>query len=222
MRAVSVISLAFLVAWFWGCEQAPRGASDSAEYRLQSKRTVSLGTFEATGPQLVVADPGYDLATVRIPGLGAVLTNCQSGTWRAEVIIKHFDPPGFSLTSELRAVHSSVLDLGALQWEPQRHGIGADTGQAGVYDLAHFHDHSLVPRDIKWTVGQSGPANPDDLWYSYCCELFTAKPEGGVLLFGVVTTSGKGDGGYEYSVTRDAAGKIVGIWIVFVDDSGSG
>jgi hypothetical protein len=154
--------------------------------------------------------------------LGAVLTNCQTGTWRAEVIIKHFDPPGFSLTSELRAVHSSISDLGTLQWERQHDGIGTDTAQAGVYDVAHFHDHSLVPRDIKWTVGQSGPAIPDDLWYSYCCELTCGKPEGGVLPFGVVTTSGKGDGGYEYSVARDAAGKIIGVWIVFVDDSGKG
>jgi hypothetical protein len=220
--AAIAISITAIAGWLCGCGPGSQGISGSADYKLESKTTIDLGTFEATGTQLVVSDPGYGLDTVKIPGLGVVLTNCQSGTWCGEVIIKHFNPPGFPLTSELRAIHSSVSNFTALKWERQRDGIGTDSGQAGVYDLAHFHDQSLVPQNIKWTVGQPGPADPKDLWYSYCCELTLAKPEGGVLPFGMVTSSGKGDGGYEYSVARDAAGKIVGVWIVFVDDFGKG
>src|SRR6266508_1274797 len=114
MRALSAISLTLVVGWFCGCGPAPKDTADSMNYKLQSKRTVSLGTFEATGTQLVVSDPGYDLDTVRVPSLGAVLSNCQSGTWRAEVVIKHFDPPGFPLTSELRAIHNRTTDPSAL------------------------------------------------------------------------------------------------------------
>jgi hypothetical protein len=152
MRAVSVISIAIVVGWLCGCGQAPRRTANSLDYILQSKRTVSLGTFEATGSQLVVADPGYDLDTVRVPGLGAVLTNCQTGTWRAEVIIKHFDPPGFSLTSELRAVHSSISDLGTLQWERQHDGIGTDTAQAA---FTTWHTFTTTPSCLATSSGQS-------------------------------------------------------------------
>jgi hypothetical protein len=222
MRALSAISLTLVVGWYCGCGPAPKDTADSMNYKLLSKRTVSLGTFEATGTQLVVSDPGYDLDTLRVPSLGAVLSNCQSGTWRAEVVLKHFDPPGFPLTSELRAIHNRTTDPSALKWEKQSNGISTDYAQAGIYDLAHFHDRSLVPPDIKWTIGQSGPADPDDLWYSYCCELTCGRPDGSILPFGVVTNSGKGDGGYEYSIAHDTRGKIIGVWILFVDDSGKG
>jgi hypothetical protein len=198
-------------------------SNDRDAYKLRSKRRVNLGTFTGTGAQLVVADPGYDLNTVRAGGLGVVLSNCQSGMWNAEVVIKDFESLPFPLTSELRVFHSTVANVAELKWEKQHGLIGTDYAQAGVYDLAHFHDHSLVPQDIKWTIGSSGPADPNDLWYSYCCELTCAKPEGSILPFGVVTISGKGDGGYQYSIARDiTTGKIVGIWIVFVDDSGNG
>jgi hypothetical protein len=191
-------------------------------YKLQYKHTISLGAFEITGTQLIISDPGYDLDTVTVPGLGAVLNNCQSGTWQAEVVIKHFDPPGLSLTSELRTMHNRVTEPSVLIWEKQSDYIGVDYGQTGVYDLAHFHDHALVPPDIKWTFGQATPADPDDLWYSYCCELTGSRREGSILPFGVVTNSGKGDGGYEYSIARDTTGKIVGVWVLFVDDTGKG
>lgn len=200
--------------------RVPPDFFDSKDFKLQSKSTVSLGTFETTGTQLVVSDPGYDLKTVR--DFGAILKNCQSGTWQAEVIVKHFGPHDIPRASELRATHSSVADPSALKWERQRGGIGVDTAQAGVYDLAHFHDHSLVPRDIKWTVGRSGPAIPEDLWYSYCCELTSRKLEGSVFPFGVVTTSGADDGRYGYSIAQDAAGTTIGVWIIFIDDSGKG
>ena len=47
-------------------------------------------------------------------------------------------------------------------------------------------------------------------------------PHCGVLPFGVVSRSGMGDGGYAFSTACDKAGKVVGVWIVFVDDEGQG
>lgn len=198
--------------------QLPPDFFDSMGYKLESECAVSLGTFETTGTKLIVSDPGYDLDTAR--DFGAILTNCQSGTWQAEVIIKTFAPHSISQVFELRATHSSVEDPATLNWERQNRGIGVDTAQAGVYDLAHFHDHSLVPQDIKWTFRGGRPAIPEDLWYSYCCELTGSKLEGSVLPFGVVTRSGEGDGRYGYSIARDEAGRTIGVWIIFLDDSG--
>lgn len=222
LRLWGAVALAFVVSCLCGCGPAVPGPSGGQKLVLRSKSTVPLGTFESTGSGLVVSDPVYRLDTARVPGLGAVLANCRTGTWRAEVVMKRFDAAGPPMASELRVVHGGIADAGLLKWEPQKDEIGADTGQVGVYDLAHFHDHSLVPPGIKWTVGGTGPAIPDDLWYSYCCELTCGKREGGTLLHGVVTNSGWGDGGYRYSVARDAEGKVCAIWIVFVDDAGRG
>lgn len=138
--------------------------------KLQSKQTMNLGTFEVTGTQLIVSDPGYELEWVKNDSLGIVLSNCQSGTWRAETIIKHFEPSGFRITSELRVIHASIQEPHLLKWEKQEGGIGVDSGQAGVFDLNHFRDDSLAPIDIKWTF-HNEPASPEELWYSFCCEL---------------------------------------------------
>lgn len=186
-------------------------------YKLQSKETVDLGTFELTGTQLVVSDPGYELAWVRNDPLGIILTDCLSGTWRAETVIKRFEGAKFPIILELRVFHSSIQDVQLLSWERQDDGISVDSGQAGVYDLNHFRDDSLVPKDIKWSY-EGGPASPEELWYSYCCELLLSKKEGSVLPFGVVTISGEGDGCYACSVARDAANKIAGVHMIFVDD----
>jgi hypothetical protein len=191
-------------------------------YKLGRKESVKLGSFELTTPRIVISDPGYYLDTVKTDGLGAVVAKCRVGTWKAEVIIKHFKKPKMSLTSELLTWHVDFKKPSALQWQKQKHPIGADYGQAGIYDLAHFHDDGIVPETIEWTVGHFGPADESDLWYSYCCELTTHNPNGSVIPFGVVTNAGKGDGSYEYSLARDEKGAVIGVWIVFVDDQGCG
>jgi len=191
-------------------------------HTLQSKTNVFLGTFEVTSSNLVAGDPGYDLDTFKTPGLGALLTNCHSGTWNAQTVIKHFAPPAFSLTSELLAWHTNVTNPSTLKWQKQKGGIGVDGGQAGIFDLAHFSDQKIVPADVKWTQGKPGPIIPENLWYSLCCEVTLGRAEGGVIPFGAVSTSGMGDGGYEYFVARDDKGIIIGVWILFVDDQGKG
>jgi hypothetical protein len=75
---------------------------------------------------------------------------------------------------------------------------------------------------MKWTYEGSKPADPSNLWYSYCCETTSSGRQAGTIPFGAVSTSGKGDGGYEFWVAHDSAGKVIGVWVVFVDDDGHG
>jgi hypothetical protein len=181
---------------------------------------MNLGTFEVTGTQLVVSDPGYKLEWVKNDLLGIVLSNCQSGTWRAETSVKYFETGDYPLIYELQTIHMSTQGTQLLNWEQQDDGISVDSGQAGIFDLNHFRDDSLVPGDIKWTCN-GGPAILEELWYSYCCEL-TDKSPGAVLPFGVVATSGEGDGCYACSIARDSANRIVGVRILFVEDLDNG
>lgn len=222
MRSTTTIRTIAIAAALFCSIQERLLAAETTGYKLKSKRTVALGTFELTTSRLVVADPGYDVEEVKSQGLGTLLTNCRTGTWNAHVVIKEFDPLKFPLTAELQVWHTNEISPLALHWQRQKGSIAVDTGQAGVYDRAHFHDHGLVPANTKWTVGRPGPADPKDLWYSYCCELTIKKKEGGVIPHGVVTSAGAGDGAYEFYIARDKSGAIVGVWIRFVDDSGKG
>lgn len=213
----AVFLIACVLALPYACSQqrAPRAEGLGV---LQSKRAIALGEFEVGSGKLVVADPGYGLETAKT-GHGAILDGCRSGTWRAEVVVKHFGSPGFDIVSELYACHSSVTNAASLIWQKQSNMIGVDSGQAGVYDLTHFRDDSLISYGMRASMA---PVDPESLWYSYCCHLTRKKEEGDVLPFGVVTSSGKGDGGYYFSIARDDRGQIIGVWIIFVDDRGIG
>src|SRR5581483_11637394 len=171
MKAASILRFCFVAAFAAMLAASSAGCGKfvpADSMKLRSKRTVALGTFDVTTPKLIVADPGYDLDTAKTSGLGAVLENCKPGTWQAQVVVKEFNEPGFSLASELRVWNTNITDAALLKWEKQKGGVGVDSGQAGVYDAGHFHDPRLVPTNMNWTVGRPGPADPQDLWYSFC------------------------------------------------------
>ena len=196
--------------------------ADNDRYVLGSKSETQFGTFQVTGDTLVVSDPGYDLETVE-RGNGAKLRDPLKGVWRAHAIIAHFSSPSFSLVADLVVYHESV-DPARLSWKKGAEIVGVDAGMMGVYDLQHFHDHSVVPKDTRWTFGdgKNQPADPEDLWYSMCCEITMSGTNGGVVSGGVVTNSGKGDGAYEYFLSRSPDGHVVGVKVHFVDDDGRG
>jgi hypothetical protein len=195
---------------------------EDVRYVLQSKSETQLGAFQVTSDTLVVLDPGYEIETVEI-GYGAKLRDPLKGRWRAHAVIAHFGSPSFSLVADLVVYHESV-DPTRLSWEKGTEIVGSGGGIIGIFDLKHFHDHSLVPKDMRWTFGneKNQPAIPENLWYSMCCELTLSGTNGGVLTGGAVTTSGKGDGGYEYFLSRSPDGHVVGVKVHFVDDDGGG
>jgi hypothetical protein len=216
-----VAATAALLLTLSGCDRS--GSARNETLQLVSKTNVLLGSFENTSSNLVVGDPGYDLDTIKVPGLGALLNNCRTGTWNAQGIYKNFEPPGgMGFTAELQVWHTNAAEPSKLKWQKQKDPIGVDTGRAGVFDLAHFRDAKIVPAETKWTVNVPGLADREGLWDLYCGEITLSKREAGVIPFGTVSHSGKGDGGYFYSIARDDTGAIVGVWIVFVDDQGRG
>jgi hypothetical protein len=219
-----------------------------------SRREFDLGTFELSSERLVVSDPGNDLDYLE-RGCGAVLTNCLPGRWHASVLLGRIPGTSSELCMQLCAWHQNASPNG--NWVAQEKTIGVDYGQAGIYDLAHFGDASIVPADVKWThpvyrtvpateadenlslearvallsrgevVGgmevptdERGPADPDNLWYSYCCELTGGGKHGAVFPFGVVTKAGIGDGDYPLETATDESLRIVGVRITFLTDEG--
>ena len=169
-------------------------------------RPTKIGEFELVSGSVVLSDPGYELDVVEI-GMARVVNDCRTGRWRVRVTTKMDPEHKFDVPDVLEAVHR---DARKLTWEKLEIELGGDHAMVGIYDLSHFHDHSLVPKNQIWTVGGDGPADPGDLWYSLICEaIVTAGPvPAAVIPFGAVLSW---DSGVEASLGRDSSGKVAGI-----------
>jgi hypothetical protein len=82
----------------------------------------------------------------------------------------------------------------------------------GVFDAAHFHDASLVPGDTQWTF-DGGPADPNDLWYSWVCEHAKATHYA-AFAHGVVVNW---DLGTSLDAAFDVSGVVTGLRLKFHD-----
>lgn len=175
------------------------------------KHPAITGEFVLVSGRVVVTDPGYDLETAEIPGLGATCDACANGIWSVRTTSRSLDGRiSAPDPDELIAVHQSVASLAeetALKWETLSDSISGDHAMIGVYDRAHFHDDGIIPRNYVWKFGPTGsPADPNDLWYSYNCEVIPRGFGAAVLPYGCVL---HWDGGVRVSVARDKAGQVV-------------
>jgi hypothetical protein len=56
--------------------------------------------------------------------------------------------------------------------------------------------------------------DPDDMWYSLCCDRTLGDNRAGVITYGAVSRSGHGDGSYKCMVARDGD-TVIGIVLDF-------
>ena len=92
--------------------------------------------------------------------------------------------------------------------------VGVDSGQAGLFDAHHYWDDAVV-------VDPGTVINGDDpgvLWYMHCCHLTLTKLAAGVMPYGVVSSSGFGDGSYDCFYGRNSEGKIVRVELEFIPE----
>jgi hypothetical protein len=102
-----------------------------------------------------------------------------------------------------------------VSWQRQKALIGVDYGQVGVFDTKYFRRDEVVPKEYRW---KKKPLEPENPWYSLCCDQTLDSVEAGVIPFGAVSSSGFGDGVYEWDLLRDRNGEAVAIRVVFVDE----
>lgn len=184
-----------------------------------------LGKFEIVSGKVRVSDPCYDLKT----WCAATIENVKNGTWLALAEMEH------GRISILEARHESCGTEDFMELVGNEAGV--DSGQAGIFDLQHFKDDSVVPKDLELEpYGNNDEAG--DRWYDLCCSktvgedtpyhyegdkvVFdkverTAKDKAGVIPFGCVSSSGYGDGGYPISVAHEK-GEVVGIRITYIGE----
>lgn len=176
-----------------------------------------LGTFELTGPVLRVSDPCYD----RDVWCCGTIENCKPGSWETAVLMQDEGDWGIRNAilvarheeggPELEAFRK-VLNGKDKTWQECPFEVGVDSGQAGIFDDKHYQDNSV------FDGMPAAEFDPDNSWYSHCCDITMSPLGAGVLPFGVVSSSGYGDGGYAALKHIGQDGRTDSVFIVFLDD----
>jgi hypothetical protein len=101
-----------------------------------------------------------------------------------------------------------------------------DSTTAGIFDLSHFRDDSVVTPEIPipqlWMKYLKQKSNWEGMCHTAAYgelspRTWTFVP-GSVVPFGVVSVSGCGDGGYSAYVKRNSKGEAVAVKIVFIGE----
>lgn len=152
-----------------------------------------LGDFQVESGKVRVSDPCYQPDT----WCAKTLENVKRGKWFAEADIGGLSGWGQRVFA-LRCYHESVSRPHLMEREVESNDIGVDSGQAGVFDHSHFKE-DLDAVEFKRQYKEA--ICPEEPWYSMCCDITLSKMAG-TIPFGVVSSSGVGDGSYVCEVAR--------------------
>lgn len=157
---------------------------------------IELGKFTIVSGQIIVGDPCYNEPEICVPAInGDWLAYIEKNERIEKLIVQHV------LFDSIEVVN---IDENA---------IGVDSGQAGVFDMSYYNDDTLV-HNVSW-LSEESPLVADQPWYSLVCDRTLAKPHAGIIPFGVVSSSGWGDGDYPVTLYK-VDDKVIKVEIVFV------
>lgn len=180
-----------------------------------------LGTFQIENG-VVISDPCYEFNVDEYKkGLDIMKyfpkQYVMIGEWNGYV--KYDDESG--RVAILRTSHSSITDeeTNNMEWQLCKGTLGVDSGQLGVFDSKYFKDDNIVG-DYPLAKYITNLNEKGQRFYAMCCQQTydekNPKKRAGIIPFGVVSSSGYGDGCYNYSVIKKN-GIICGFEIVFID-----
>lgn len=171
-------------------------------------KKIAIGNFEVVSGKIMVSDPCYEIGT----WCQGTLKNVRAGIWKGYILVSDEGDWGHRVSELIAMCDGSD----GSRWMPETgFQVGVDSGQAGIFDVTYYRDESVV-LDVERISEEI--INPDDPWYSICCDRTLSDNSAGVIPFGVVSSSGFGDGSYRCYTTKDESGVTVGIRIVFIDD----
>ena len=80
------------------------------------------------------------------------------------------------------------------------------------YDEAFYQDNSIFK-------GMPEPEHDyGDLWYNHACDITLSEMSAGVMPYGVVSSSGFGDGSYVCHTHKGSDGEIDFAFVIFIDE----
>lgn len=168
--------------------------------------TMDLGSFEVISGRLVVSDPCYEKSVWCCNTIEKV----RCGTWTAQVDIHDEGEWGHRIA--VLRIQAAIPPKVLLSPDTAPFEVAVDSGQAGFFDELYYRDSDMLRK-------QTGVKSTDpDLWYWHCSNITLSPQQAGVMPYGVVASSGFGDGAYECLVYRDACGEAVRLEVIFIDE----
>ena len=165
--------------------------------------THEIGEFEVSAGAVEITDPCY------APEDGVILKNVKNGAYLAFTQIIDEGAWG-GRNAVLYAVNKKFFteneltkeSIESLQWVPQEEYFGVDSGQGGIFSIDKY------------------PGGEDEDFYEKCCNLTLEGLGAGSIEFGVVSSSGFGDGGYGFEIFTHE-NEVVAIKVIFIGDEES-
>jgi hypothetical protein len=156
-----------------------------------------IGLFKVQSNKLRISDPCYK----KDEWAAGTIDDVKVGEWEA-----HIKTVG-KRVAELSAYHADIkrTTLKKLKWVEQDIEVGVDSGQCGIFDEKFYPEED------------PGEYGDNTTFYGKCCNLTLKNGGVGVLDFGVVSSSGYGDGAYMCS-TLEEKKEVVGVKIVFIEE----
>lgn len=168
------------------------------------------------GSEVFVTDPCYTVPT----WCQLKLSNVLPGEWIASMIFDELH--GTNRNAELYVVHKDFQNSKNLMFD-WAGDFGVDSGQAGVFNAASYRDDSTVAGmklpESDFVLPRFDSDEPGTDWYEAMCKITLTGDNWGAYDQGVVSSSGWGDGHYAAYAAENAAGQIVALQLVFIDQS---
>lgn len=182
---------------------------DAFRDRIQvpAEQIFDLGQFTVASDRIRVTDPCYEIGT----WCAGEIAGVRPGIWRAQSVMGQEGAWGARVRKlQIRHVDAPADIFATAAFAETDIDVGVDSGQAGFFDATRY---PTDPAELEYEPGR---------FYGECCELTLDhnRPGGGVIPrgFGVVTSSGFGDGSYSCRITRDPHGQVIAAYISFIDE----
>ena len=175
--------------------------------------------FEVTSGKMVLSDPCYELGT----WCQGVAENVKNGTWVG--VLEQSDEGAWGVrNSILISMNVEAMKKNPLlERELMSSGDlinwgGVDSGQFGHFDFANYRkDENAI--DVPKVWEDEWESQEGDKFYRACCyQTLETEDSFGVVPFGVLSSSGYGDGSYPTYGIKDENGEWVGFMTIFIGD----
>lgn len=175
--------------------------------------------FEVVSGKMVLSDPCYKLGT----WCQSVVENVKNGTWVG--VLEQSNEVGWGVrNSILISMNVEAMKKNPkLEMELMSSGDlinwgGVDSGQFGHFDYNNYRkDDNAI--DVPKVWEDEWESKEGDKFYRACCyQTLETEDSFGVVPFGVLSSSGYGDGSYPTYGIKDEDGQWVGFITIFIGE----
>jgi hypothetical protein len=183
----------------------------------QFKKTI-MKKFEITSGKMVISDPCYAIPT----WCQGVVERVKNGTWVSDV--EKVQSWGervsilFAINEQALKDNPNLKDELINSQNELPFTFGVDSGQLGFFDHEHYRNDNSATELPKYDFGDDYDVDGGDVWYRAVCDLTLASEQWGVLPFGVVSSSGYGDGSYPVFAVTNEYDEYIGFMAIFIGE----